>query len=259
MTEPQEPRGAAAAHLTPEELSECAFSPETAPAGLLEHAQGCPECAAELSGLRVLLSELAALPEPEVPESVVIRMDAAVQRAWQEADAEQERDKQRDRVGTASAARPGRWSWRKLAVPLASLSLIAIAGIGIGVAVSHSGSNASSTGSASSGVSVQNAPRSNQDLTDPALVAWVHSSLAGGQPKSSPMVAEGNCAQASAPKRSGYTVLTTAHRVFENQAATLVVYQNAQEPASSTVYAVVYAGSCPSSASVVLAQGSVSR
>jgi hypothetical protein len=258
--EPQEPRGAAAAHLTSEELSECAFSPETAPAGLLEHAQGCPKCAAELADLRALLTELVALPEPAVPESVVVRIDAAVERAWQEADAEQEREKQRDRAGATSTARPGRWSWRKLAVPLASLSLIAIAGIGIGVAVSHSGSNAiSSAGSASSGVSAQNIPRSSQELTDPTLVAWVRSSLASGQPKNSPMVAQGDCAPTSAPKRSGYTALTASHREFENQAATLIVYQNVQEPASPTVYAVVYAGSCPSSASVVLAQGSVSR
>lgn len=259
MTEPQEPRGAAAAHLTPEELSECAFSPETASAGQLEHAQGCPECAAELADLRVLLTELAALPEPEVPESVVIRMDAAVARAWQEADAEREQEKQQDRAGASATGRPGRWSWRKLAVPLASLSLIAIAGIGIGVAVSHTGSNASSAGSASSGVSAESAPRGSQALTDPTLIAWVHSSVSSGLPKSSPMVAENGCAQTGAPKLSGYTVLTTSHREFENQAATLVVYQNAQEPASPTVYAVVYAGSCPSSASAVLAEGSVSR
>ncbi|HET9169430.1 MAG TPA: hypothetical protein VFN97_08335 [Actinospica sp.] len=263
MTEPQEPRGTAPAHLTTEELSECAFSPETAAVSLLEHAEGCPACAAELADLRLLLTELAALPDPEVPESVVVRMDAAIERAWQESDAEQERQS----LVTASNARRGRRSfWQRAAVPLASLSLIAVVAVGIGVAVSHTeSSTTSAASSAGSAEGKQAAPESDQALTDPTALAWVRSVVPGGTTANSthvdesPMVVGVHCATPGLPQRSGETVLTSSHREFDGQAATLVVYQDAQKPASPTVFAVVYAGSCPSASSQVLAQGVVSR
>lgn len=263
MTEPQEPRDAATAHLTTEELSDYAFSPETAPAGLMEHVEGCARCATELADLRSLLTELAALPEPELPESVAIRMDAAVARAWQEVDAEAEADAE---YAAARTRTPRRFSWRKVAIPLGSLSLIALAGVGIGVAVSHSSSGSSATSSAGAGSAAQ-APMSNQALTDPTALAWVRSVLPTEAPLNSnsshesPKAAGQLCADgdSSALQRAGYTVVTTSHRAFDGQPATLVVYRNAQEPASPTDYAIVYAGSCPTSASVVLAEGSVSR
>jgi hypothetical protein len=260
VTEPQEPRGAAPAHLTPDELSECAFSPETVAAGLREHAEGCPACSVELNDLRLLLSELAELPEPELPESVAVRMDAAIERAWQDIDAEQER---RATVARANARRGRQSPWRKFALPLASLSLIAVAAVGIGVVVSHTSTN-SSAGSPA-GVSAENAPRSSQALTNPEALAWARSILPSdgtgtyGGTAISPNVEGVHCADASIPQRSGETVLTTSHREFDGQPATLVLYTDAKEPASSTVYAVVYAGSCPSSASIMLAQGIVSR
>lgn len=257
MTEPQEPRGTAPVHPTSEELSECVFSPETAAAGPLEHAAGCARCAQELADLRLLLTELAALPEPELPESVAIRMDAAVARAWQDADAE------REAAADAAAVRSRRrLSWPKIAIPLASLSLIVLAVVGVGALLHHS-SSSSSAGSSSAG-SAMAAPNRDGSLTDAAAVAWVHSILTSTYgtsegPRNSPEVEGHACAQGTVPKRSGDTVLTTSHREFEGEAATLVVYQNAQEPASPTVFAVVYAGSCPSSASRVLVEGLVSR
>ena len=267
MTEPQEPRGAAPAHLTPEELSDCAFSPETAAEGLLEHVEGCADCAAELAELRGLLAELAALPEPEFPESVAIRMDAAIARAWLDVDAEQEAEREAASSAAAAAAagarRGRRPSWRKIAIPLGSLSLIALAAVGIGVALDHSSSGISA--SSSSGVSAASVPQSNQGLTDPTILAWVRSVLpsstkaGAAHEHASPMTLGAYCAATSIPQRSGYTVLTTSQREFENQPATLVVYQDAKEPASPTVLAVVYAGSCASSASGVLAEGTVSR
>lgn len=278
MTEPQEPRSAAPIHLTPEELSECAFSPETAAAGWLEHAEGCAECSTQLADLRLVLAQLAELPEPELPESVGIRLDAALIRAWQVADAEAERESiagQRD-AATAAAGRrrDGRRSWRKIALPLGSLTLIVLAVIGIGF-LAHTVSSNSSASSSSAGVSAA-APKSNGSITNSALTEWVRSVVtitAGGNatgggatahavqpPKSTALTEEVHCASAPAlPRRAGYTVLTTSQRTFDGVPATLVVYQNAQEPASSTVYAVVYAGSCPSSTSEILAQGSVSR
>lgn len=265
MTEPQEPRGATPAHLTSEELSECAFSPETAAEGLLEHVEGCADCAAELADLRVVLTELAALPVPEPPESVVIRLDAAVARAWLDVDADQESGREAAASATAAKARRGRRpSWWKIAIPLGSLSLIALAAVGIGVALDHGSAGISA--SASSGVSAEKAPQSSQRLTNPTVLAWVHSILPSGPSTSaahehaSPMVLGANCSAGSVPQRSGYTVLTTSQREFENQPATLVVYQDTREPTSPTVLAVVYAGSCATiSASDVLAEGSVSR
>lgn len=261
MTEPQEPRGAAPAHLTSDELSECAFSPETAAEGLLEHLQGCADCAAELADLRVLLTELAALPEPELPGSVAIRLDAAVARAWLDVDAEQEAEREAAASAAAAKARRGRGpSWRKIAIPLGSLSLIALAAVGIGVALDHGSSGISA--SSSSGASAEGAPQSYGPVTDSTVVTWVHSILTAGRtsgPMLSPKVEGVHCADSSVPQRPGYTVLTTSQREFENQPATLVVYQNTREPASPTVLAVVYAGSCASSASEVLAEGSVSR
>jgi hypothetical protein len=264
VTEPQEPRGAAPAHLTPDELSECAFSPETAPAGLLEHAEGCPDCAAELADLRLLLTELAALPEPELPESVAIRMDAAVARAWQEVDAEQEAAADRS---AASARRGRRPSWRKIAIPLSALSLIVLAIVGVGEFLAHDNTT-NTTASSSAGVA-ENGPGVTPErygpLTNSTVLAWVHSVLPtngthnSSGPMISPKVEGGACAAPGTPQLPGYTVLTTSHREYEGQAATLVVYQNTKEPASPTVYAVVYAGSCPSSTSGILAAGSVSR
>ncbi|HWG28375.1 hypothetical protein [Actinospica sp.] len=260
MTEPQEPRGAAPAHPTSDELSECAFSPETAGAGLLEHAEGCAQCSAELADLRLLLTELAALPEPEVPDSVAIRMDAAVARAWLEVDAEREAAAQ---AAAAPPRRGRRLSWRKLAIPLGSLALIALVGVGVGV-LANQGQSGTSASSAS-GAAAEKAPGSNSALTDPNALAWVRSVLPSNTnemssgPMVSPMVQGVHCADPSVPQRSGYTVLTTSHREYESQTATLVVYQDTQKPASPTYYAVVYAGPCPSSTAEVLVQGLVSR
>jgi hypothetical protein len=229
---------------------------------LLEHLEGCADCAAELADLRLLLTELAALPEPELPESAAIRMDAAVARAWLDVDAEQEAEREAASSAAAAAGvrRGRRPSWRKIAIPLGSLSLIALAAVGVGVALDHSSSGNSASSSA--GVSAESAPQSYGPITDSTVVTWVHSILANGKtsgPLVSPKVEGMHCADPSVPQRPGYTVLTTSQREFENQPATLVVYQNAQEPASPTVLAVVYAGSCANSANGVLAEGSVSR
>ena len=269
MTEPQEPRGTAPAHLTTEELSECAFSPETAAAGLLEHAEGCGRCSAELADLRLVLTELAALPEPALPESVGIRLDAAVVRAWQEADADAEAAAGAAASAVDAARRgPARPFWRKIAIPLGSLSLIVLAIFGTGSLLTNSGSSSSS---ATAGAATQAATESNGSVTNLALEAWVHSVLPGSatygtampdgaQPAHSPMAQPAHCAVgADTPQRSGYTVLTTSQREYQGRPATLVVYQDAQKPASPTVYAVVYASFCPSSSSAILAQGPVSR
>ena len=258
MTEPQEPRSTTPNHLTSDELSECAFSPETAPAGWLEHAQGCAECSTELAELRLLLAQLAELPEPELPEAVVIRLDAAVARAWQQADAEQEAEREAaaSAAALAAARRGRRWSWRKIALPLGSLALIALVVIGVGSLVRSSVDSSSSSGSASA-ATAQGGGSATQSL----LTQWVRSVVtpvkSEGPRRATTMAQAQPCA--TIPKLGGYTVLTTSQREFQGEHATLVVYQNAQEPSSSTVYAVVYEGSCPTSASRILAQGVVSR
>jgi hypothetical protein len=259
--------------LTTDELSECAFSPETAAAGWLEHAEGCPVCAAELADLRLLLAGLAELAEPELPESVGIRLDAAVARAWQEADADADADREAEARGAAGSRRAGRRSWRRLAVPLGSLALIAAAVLGVGTLL-HS-SSPSHSASSSSGVSAD-APSGNSAVAESSVAAWVRSTLAmngvesatpvpdasgSKAPRSSSAMGQAKGLQcASVPPRTGYTPLATSHREFDGVTATLVVYQNAKEPASNTVYAVVYAGSsCPDPQSSILAQGSVDR
>lgn len=273
MTEPQEPRSAAPQHPTPEELSLYAFSPQEAAAGLREHTEGCAACSAELADLRLVLASLAELPEPELPVEVGIRLDAALARAWQEADAEKA-------AADAAALRPGvlparrRLSWRRIAAPLGALSLLALGGAGAGLALSHgsTSSNAPSAASAGSGA---------MSAGDAVLTQWVRSVLpvdtrytvegtqlpSGGvsphvQSSKRPAAtadsgAQGNCS--SYPQRPGFQVLSTSERAFEGGPATLVVYQNDQGPASAPVYAVVYAGPCPTSSSQVLDQGYVSR
>ena len=262
MTEPQEPRSTAPNHLTGEELSECAFSPQTAPAGWLEHAEGCAECSAQLADLRLLLTQLAELPEPELPESVVIRLDAAVARAWQQADAEHEAEQEAaaSEKALAAARRGRRWSWRKIALPLGSLALIALVVLGLGSLMHGVGSSSSASSgpaiAANGGVS-----RGNDSATESLLTQWVQSVVTptgtSGAKKATPMTQNERCA--STPPRAGYAVLTTSQRDYEGVPATLVVYENAQEPSSSTVYAVVYEGSCPSSTSPILAEGPVQR
>lgn len=263
MTEPQEPRSATPNHLTSEELSECAFSPETAAAAWLEHAEGCAACAAELADLRLLLAQLAELPEPELPESVGIRLDAALARAWQEADAEQEAAAAAK--ASAGARRGARRPWRKIAIPLGSLALIVLAIIGVG-SLLHNDAGSSSSASSGPAAAVPNS-ESNGPATSETLAQWVKSVLtssgtAAGRARVSPFTknsAMANSCEVIAPQRAGYTVLTTSQRVFEGVPATLVVYQNAQKPSSSTVYAVVYEGSCLSSQNRVLTEGFVSR
>lgn len=242
-----------------------AYSPQEAAAGVGEHTEGCAACAAEVEDLRLVLTGLAQLPEPELPVEVGVRLDAAIARAWQEADAEKA-------ATEAAAATPARrrFSWRRLAVPVGALGLLAIAGVGAGLALNQGGQAGSSPASGAA----------EQGSGDVALNQWVRSVLpgasygAGAQPSggaATPQVQKGSKAPqatdgtllhspcASYPARSGYQILATAEREFEGRQATLVVYQNDEGPASATVYAVVYAGPCPNASSAVLDQGVVSR
>jgi hypothetical protein len=247
-----------------------AFSPQEAAAGVGEHAEGCAACAAEVEDLRMVLAGLAQLPEPELPVEVGVRLDAAIARAWQEADAEQA-------AAAAAASARRRFSWRRFAVPVGALCLLAVGGVGAGLALNH-GSQGSP--SAASGAAAENSG-------DVALNQWVHSVLPGdsygtgaqspggatpqvqngskaphvtqGPLTQGPSASGGVSACPSYPQLAGYRVLTAAEREFEGKQATLVVYQNDEGPASATVYAVVYAGPCPNASSEVLDQGVVSR
>lgn len=263
MTGPQEPRSTAAGHPTPEELSELAFSPETASAALRGHVQGCPSCSAETAELRALLDSLASLPEPALPESVGIRLDAAIARAWQQADAEQD-----TAAGSGAAVPPAgrarRSLWRRLALPLGAVCLIAVAALGVRTLLGGDGAGPAAAG-----------PAAGIPAGDSALTQWVHSVLPDtttNTPKSAaPLIPQlGRATQnhamtgsasdcPSAPAHAGYTRLASSQREFEGRPATLVVYQNDQEPASRPLFAVVYAGSCPTGSSIVLDQGLVSR
>lgn len=257
MTEPQEPRSAALEHLTDEEVSECAYSPETAAAGCLEHAEGCGRCAAEIADLQSVLAQLADLPEPAFPNEVGVRIDAALERAWQEADAE------KAAANSRTPRRRARFSWRRIAVPLGALVLVLAAGAGVG-ALLHQG--ASSSTNAASGTAPDAASAKS---TDEALSQWVRSILPGHSASTNSANQGPAHAHASTlgpmeectriPQRAGYTVEATSMRQFQGREATLVIYQNSEEPASTTVYAVVYAGSCPTSSSEILDQGPVSR
>lgn len=256
MTEPQEPRSATLDHLTDEEASECAYSPETAAAGWLEHAEGCARCTAEIADLQLVLARLADLPEPAFPDAVGIRIDAALERAWQETDAERD-------AAVPSAPRRARFSWRRIAVPLGALALVVAAGAGLD-AVLHQG--VSTSGTATS-VSAPNA--AGMATADEALSQWVRSVVPGYSASTNSGIQSPAHAHASTlgpmeeckglPQRAGFTIETTSARQFHGREATLVVYRNSEEPASTTVYAVVYAGSCPTSSSEILDQGPVSR
>ena len=270
MTEPQEPRSSSIGHPSPEELSELTFSPEDAPAGLREHVTDCPACTAEVEDLRTVLASLAQLPVPAVPVSVGIRLDAAIARAWQEADAPQPEQTAahggvgRTSAGRSGAARRGRF-WRGLALPLGALCLV-ILGV-VGVSALFSGTNVSGGSAASSAGGAAAAP-----AADPALVQWARSVLPGASseqpgPGVAPQAAGSSASRGTftrddcpiAPARAGYTLLTTSQRNFGGRLATLVLYQNDEEPASRPLVAVVYAGSCPTASSVILDEGVVSR
>ena len=278
MTEPQQPRSAAAEHPAPEELSELAFSPEAATAALYEHVQGCAPCTAEVAELRAVMVSLAELPQPAIPESVGIRLDAAIARAWQEADAPREAAAKsaawpvtrRTGLWRTGLWRTGLWRtglWRKLALPLAGACLVVLAAVGLGELVrGGSGtSSATSAGAAAPAFGVTG---------DSALTRWVQSVLpvsrfSGATAGSAPVPQAGSTSAgnhtfagplcSAAPAHAGYTSLAVSQREFRGQPATLVVYQNDQEPASRPLFAVVYAGSCPTVSSVVLDQGLVSR
>ena len=259
MTGPQEPPSAAAGHPTSEELSELAYSPEAAPAALRGHVQDCPSCSAETAELRAVLASLATLPEPALPVSVGIRLDAAIERAWQQVDAEQQ-----EAAGSGAAAPTAgrsRKLWRRLALPLGAVCLIAVAAIGVRELIGGHGSTESAAGSPA-----------GPAAGDAALTQWVHSVLPGttsGAQSAAPLIPQigrgtqnhslTGTACPGAPAHAGYTQLADSQREFEGRPATLVVYQNTQEPASRPLFAVVYAGSCPTVSGVVLDQGLVSR
>lgn len=266
MTEPQEPRGTSAEHPASEELSDFAFSPEAAAEGLREHLEDCPGCATEVADLRTVLASLAQLPEPAVPMSVSIRLDAAIARAWQEADTEAEAAAQKgsgDAVDPRSLPARRGPLWRKLMLPLGAACLVVLAVVGAGKLLSGGNSARSSASTAAGAVP--------GPLGDPALTQWVQSVLSGyasaenggefspgaGGSSSSRPYAQALCS--AAPAHAGYSELTTSQREFHGQPATLVVYQNDQEPASRPLFAIVYAGSCPTASSVILDEGVVSR
>jgi len=257
-------------HPAPEELSDYAYSPQEAAEGLREHLADCPDCAAEVDGIGALLASLADLPEPALPESVGIRLDAALARAWQEADAQQERAVH-ERVGRRRGA-----AWRKIALPVGALCLLALGAVGVGELIGQSGgkSSAASSGAAAPAVAAPSTEYGTSTSGDVALTEWVHSVLAetpapvttngpnASAPRASakPNMADGVVLRCtSAPRRPGFTVLSAVSQVFRGQRATLVVYGYSGEPASATVYAVVYAGSCPATPGQILDQGYVSR
>ena len=170
MNEPLEPRGSVRGHLSVDEVSECAFGAEEAAAGLLGHLAECAVCAGEVEDVRSALALLAEFPEPEVPESVVIRLDAAVEREWQQRDRAAEaaaqaafapgrgaRRSSRD-GGRGNSRRSGR-GWRGLRVPITALAVICGGAVGLGVLIANvnggqQNSAASTTaGSADGGVS----------------------------------------------------------------------------------------------------------
>lgn len=264
MTEPQQPRSEALGHPAPDELSLYAYGAQEAAPGVHEHVEECASCAAELADLRLVLSTLADLPEPELPVEVGIRLDAALERAWQEADAEQEAA-----AAAPTAAGARRRSWRKFAMPVGAFGLLVVAGVGVGLAVNEQTSGGGSASGSSAAAPAQG--------SDSALTSWVHSVLPASPDKANNSSAGPGAhsqgteevPKASAnsvhsacpgyPERAGYRIVTTAQREFDGWPATLIVYQNDQGPASSTVFAVVYAGPCPTASSTVLDQGLVSR
>lgn len=270
----QEPRDAASGHLDDEGVSECAFSPEQAAPGALEHAAGCADCSARIEELGRLLASLADLPEPEIPESVLIRLDATVQQAWQEADAEAEQKSRAER------RRPRARAWRRLAVPGAALAVIVGMVVGFSALLHTGGAGSTSAGApaaASGGGSRAVLPMSRSLLTSmvsEALAATYSTAQAttnagikatagaSGSESATRTPAPMFDAIATcfvAPARTGYTVAAVSAETYAGSAASLVVYRNDKEPASTTTfYAVLYAGSCPDSASQVLDEGLVS-
>ena len=259
-----------AGHLGDEDLSACAFSPEQASAGAAEHAADCAECSARIEELTALLSALAELPEPQIPESVILRLDATIEQAWQESD------EATRALAQSKRPRRTRKAWLRLSVPITALAVIAGAFIGVGYLISHGAGGTASSASASSG---EVAPFAGvESAADPALVTMARQALEGaGENGSFPAArrtaSAGSTARTNAPstsahamahcfhapQKTGYTVAATAPETYSGTSASLVVYRSDEEPANTTTfYAVLFAGSCPSGSSAVLDQGPVS-
>ncbi len=124
-------------------------------------------------------------------------------------------------------------------MPLGALVLVLAAGAGIGALLHQAGSGSTN---AASGTAPNAA---GAKTTDEALSQWVHSVLvpsysaetnqAPAHPHASSLGPMEQCT--GIPQRAGFTVETTSMRQFQGREATLVVYQNSEEPASTTVYA----------------------
>ena len=256
-----------AGHLGDEDLSEYAFSPEQASADAVEHTAGCATCTARVEELRGILAALADLPEPEIPASVLARLDATLEQAWQEAD------ETALALSRSAQRRATRNWWRRLAVPITALAVFVGAVAGVGYLITRAGSavtsatSASGVASAHSGAVPDAAPGADPNLTEmtrEALTPGIFNGNDTGATEREPSASATSIhaysqAECHAPARAGYTLETIVAETYVGRNASLVVYRDDKEPADTTTfYVVLYAGSCPIGSSAVLDEGLVS-
>ncbi len=265
MTTAHEPRRGPGVHLSTEDLSALAEGAEPTAEGASEHLLGCAACRGEVDAIAELLAAFETFDEPEIPQEVAIRIDAALAReaAARTASSSPAASASASADGVSGARRRRRLS-RGFAWGLASLAVVAG---GVTLAVNLISTNAPMSGSAASSgaaikpyASVEAGPqRAEGQLSSPGLIAptsalaiWVKQALAGTRPDAqinSPCLAD--------PAFGGEQPLRVVNGTYEGVSAALVVYANGTDP--KTVRAVVYAQPCAASSYRVLAQGIVAK
>jgi hypothetical protein len=154
-------------------------------------------------------------------------------------------------------------------VPISTLGVVAGAVAGIVVLVTHGGTPTATSVTSAAGSAPTFRSYSSADLTLTRMVqAALADSTFGAAARNNGTVAVPSTPKASphpmatcfrAPALAGYSVVGSAPESTSGVDSSLVIYRDANEPASSTaLYAVLYAGSCPDSSSAVLDQGLVS-
>ena len=259
-------------HLTADELSATAETLRRGGAQPEQDRAGCQVCRERVEDLLAVLDALPRLERPALPQTVAIRLDAALAREARQRAAD---------AGNGLVPTPARRRRlgmnRRLGWATAGLALVCIAlsAAALGGAFNTAGS-ATATGQPALGSDTTQVPAVPspvdsallQSAAASSLSAWALSVLADpsddvtASGKEGPMVGINSAASVEAavcaadPAFKGLTPIAEQQGIYDGTSSELIVY-GTPDQASSTAYAVAFALPCTRSDYRILSQGSV--
>lgn len=257
-------------HLTADELSAAAESVRRGGAQPEADGAGCGVCRGRVEDLLVVLDTLPRLERPALPQTVAIRLDAALVREAQRRAAEGPGPAaaRRRRFG---AKRGLGWAVAGLALACGTLSAAALGGVFSGSSTPATATAGSTPGPAEHpnlGLPSAVASALGQSVAASSLAAWAVSVLTGpsadaASGKEGPMTETGGAGSAEAalcaedPAYKGLTAIAKRQGTYDGTSAELVVYGTPGQTAG-TGFAVAFALPCAIGDYRILSQGSFS-